>query len=401
MSAIATGLSLIHANYFFVDVVGLSDPELSTKTQIKKITLLNDSISECMAYKMTPKELMLMLPTGDGMCIGFLQGPELPLQLAIQLQEKLNEYNKARIPSETVRVRVGLHAGNCFIVKDLQGNKNIWGPGIILTRRVMDFGDDNHILLTAKMAEELRELSDEYKKFIKPVHDFQLKHGKTMLVYSAYSDKFGNPKAPTKGEAMRSKMGEEVLKLQATTLYPSVDISMNIVNPKSMLVHYTRKYEIANISDKPIQHVLHGIATDVPKDSINDLNLDIYDEKNKELKISSINVDKPQSKEFTTVFNTPVKKGETGRFYIIEYDLEEPERYFANAFLVDCGKMVISFEYPNGRGIEKPTLFYVNQETEEKKETDMEPKIEDTGSRCKYTWERKDLIKGETYKLEW
>jgi len=32
---------------------------------------------------------MLVLPTGDGMTIGFLQGPELPLRLAIELHEKL------------------------------------------------------------------------------------------------------------------------------------------------------------------------------------------------------------------------------------------------------------------------------------------------------------------------
>ncbi len=66
---------------------------------------------------------------------------------------------------------------------------------------------------------------------------------------------------------------------------------MQITDPKTMLVHHKRKYEMANISDKPIFNVLHGIATDVEKYSINDLNLKIYDEKNNELIISSVNVD--------------------------------------------------------------------------------------------------------------
>src|SRR3989337_780840 len=190
----STHSGLIHAHFFFVDIVGLSDPSMSTKTQIKKIEVLNRCISETEVYTNTPKENILTLPTGDGMCLGFLQGPELPLHLAVQLQEKLTKYNVGKIPSETVRARIGLHSGNCFVVKDIRGQDNVWGPGIILARRVMDFGDDNHILLSPRLAEDLRELSDEYRKIIKPIHDFTIKHGQTILIYSAYGDGFGNKK---------------------------------------------------------------------------------------------------------------------------------------------------------------------------------------------------------------
>ena len=146
-------LKLIHANFFFVDIVGLSDTTMSTKTQIKKIETLNQLMSECHAFKSVPAESLLLLPTGDGCCLGFLQGPELPLLLAVELHEKLAAYNKAKIPSETVRVRIGLHSGNCFLVNDVLGNRNTWGPGIIYARRVMDFGDDGHILMTPTMQE--------------------------------------------------------------------------------------------------------------------------------------------------------------------------------------------------------------------------------------------------------
>jgi len=102
--------------FFFVDIVGLSDTTMSTKTQIKKIETLNQLMSECQVFKSVPSESLLLLPTGDGCCLGFLQGPELPLLLAVELHEKLAVYNKAKIPSETVRVRIGLHSGNCFLV---------------------------------------------------------------------------------------------------------------------------------------------------------------------------------------------------------------------------------------------------------------------------------------------
>ena len=396
-----TNLNLIHGNFFFVDIVGLSDPTMSTKTQIKKIETLNKSIADCEVFKSTPQELLLVLPTGDGMALGFLQGPELPLRLAIELQKKITEYNRAKIPSEIVQVRIGLHSGNVFVVNDIQGNKNIWGPGLIIARRVMDFGDEGHILLSNSLAESLHELSDEYQQIIKPVHDFTLKHGKTMLVYSAYGDSFGNSKHPSKGAAQRSKMGEEILRKSKTTLYPFVEVDISIADPKKSLVHYKRTYQVKNISDEPIYNVLHGIATDVEKHSINDLNVKVYDENNRDLKISSINVDEPFQKEFTTLFNQPIFKNEEGRYYIIEYDVEEPERYFENAFLINCQKLVLKMEYPLNDSIKEPMLYEINQETEEKKQSEIKPVIRESGKTNVIRWAKEDITKGQTFRIEW
>jgi len=394
-------LKLIHANFFFTDIVGLSDTSMSTQTQIKKIETLNNSLAECDAYKLQPKETIVMLPTGDGMCLGFMQGPELPLMLAIQLQEKLNKYNKGKIPSETVRVRIGLHSGNCFIVNDLQGNKNVWGPGIILTRRVMDFGDDGHILLSNQLAESLRELSDEYRAIIKPVHDFILKHGTTMLIYSAYGDGFGNKKPPTKGAALRSRYGEEVINLQKTTLYPSISVDLSIENPETMLVKHRRTYEVVNTSNEPIKNVLHGIAIDVEKETVNDLNVQVYDEQNRELKISSINVNKPDCKEFTTEFQEPIIKGDVGKKYTLVYEVEEPERYFENAFLIDCQKLSMGFKYPLNKGINQPVLYEISQETEKKSKSDVESIIDKSDNHEIVQWEMTDIPKGRTFRIEW
>lgn len=392
---------LINAHFFFTDIVGLSDPSMSTKTQIKKIEVLNKIISETKVYSMTPKDLILTLPTGDGMCLGFLQGPELPLHLAIELHQKLSEYNNGKIPSEIVRVRIGLHSGNCFIVKDIRNNDNVWGPGIILARRVMDFGDDGHILLSPRLAGDLRELSDEYKKIIKPVHDFTIKHGQTMLIYSAYGDGFGNSQHPTKGIAERSKIGEDIIKMQKSALYPKIDVNISILDPEKMLVQHKRTYQMVNISDEPIKNVLHGIATDVEKYSINDLNLQVYDESGRELKISSVNVDRPTCKEFTTEFNTHIVKGDKGKEYTLVYEVEEPERYFENAFLIDVHDYALSFKYPKNMKDCKPTIYKINQETEEKTIMNNQLSFQEVGENIIARYERHDNIKGETLRLEW
>ncbi|HSB57286.1 MAG TPA: adenylate/guanylate cyclase domain-containing protein [Nitrosopumilaceae archaeon] len=396
-----TNLDLIHAHFFYVDVVGLSDPSMSTKTQIKKIQILNQSILECSAYKSTPTDSMLVLPSGDGMSIGFLQGPELPLKLAIELHQRLAKYNKSKIPSETIRVRIGLNSGNVFVVNDIQNNKNIWGPGIILTRRVMDFGDEGHILLSPKMAEDLREFSDEYRGIIKPVHDFTIKHGQTILIYSAYGKGFGNSRHPTKGASLRSKMGEEIVKRQKTTLYPFIEVYLTIKNPKTMLVQHKRTYQIKNISDDPIYTVLHGIATDVEKNSLDDLKVKVYDEKNHDLKISSISVDEPTQKEFTTNFNIPIMKNEDDRYYILEYEVEEPERYFENAFLIDCEKFVLKIEYPKDSSINNIVVYEINQETEEKTKSKIQPTLRKTENGYIARWAKQNITKGQTFRIDW
>jgi KaiC/GvpD/RAD55 family RecA-like ATPase/class 3 adenylate cyclase len=194
-----TGLpsQVVNVNFFFIDIVGLSNPSLSVKKQIDKIEILNKLIGLCDAFAKA-KEKKIVLPTGDGMAIGFFMNPESPLQLAIQLHSKLKAYNRGKSDGDILGVRIGLGSGPVFIVNDMNGNQNVWGPGIILARRVMDIGDNLHVLLSGTMAESLIALKDEYKMMLKPIGDYQIKHGQSLHLYSACSPEFGNPEPPTK-----------------------------------------------------------------------------------------------------------------------------------------------------------------------------------------------------------
>lgn len=391
--------SLIYANFFFTDIVGLSDPRMSTKTQIKKIEVLNKLIKECIAFKTTSKDSLIVLPTGDGMAIGFFQSPELPLNLAIELHRKIGIYNKAKIPTEALRLRIGIHSGPVFVVNDVLENKNVWGPGIIIARRIMDIGNDGHILLSSRIAEDLRELSDEYKKIIKPLHDYTIKHGRRILIYSVYGNDFGNPNVPIGNLYQRSKMKKEIIKLRRTTIYPYLEVNVTVKDPNTMLLRYKRLYEIENISDQAIHQVLHGIATDIPK-TFQELNIKVYDNENQTLKISSISVDKPFQKEFTTVFNKPIVKGEKGKFYVLEYEVEEPDKYFENAFLIDCHEFIINIDYPITMA--PPVVYDVSLESHEKNYCDIQPAIiESNKERAIARWKKRNIFQGQSFRLEW
>jgi adenylate/guanylate cyclase family protein len=194
--------SLLQAFSLLIDS-SLSDPSLSVRKQIEKIEVLNNLISSCAAFKKIPEKKIL--PTGDGMAIGFTSSPDLPLQLSVELHKKLHEYNQRSDltdDSSHLVVRIGLATGPVFIVNDVNNdvnnNQNIWGPGIILARRVMDVGDGSHILVEGGLAESLISLEDKYKIMKKFLGNYQIKHGQVIKMYSAYSDDFGNPERPTK-----------------------------------------------------------------------------------------------------------------------------------------------------------------------------------------------------------
>jgi hypothetical protein len=198
ISDIGLPSEVINANFFFVDIVSLSDPWLPVKNQIERIEILNKMIGSCETYSGTPKDKKIVLPTGDGMAIGFLFNPESPLQLSGELHRKLRNYNRSKFNEDIMGVRIGLSSGPVFIVSDINNNQNVWGPGIVLARRVMDIGDSFHILLTDKIAEELIGLKDEYRNTIKYLAEYQIKHGQRIRLYSAFSTEFGNPDPPSK-----------------------------------------------------------------------------------------------------------------------------------------------------------------------------------------------------------
>ena len=199
ISEIGLPSEVVNVNFFFIDIVGLSDPSLSVKKQIAKIENLNRMITSCDVHVKSTNEKKIVLPTGDGMAIGFLLHPELPLKLSIELHKKLRSYNYGKKGKEdSIGVRIGISSGPVFIVSDINGNQNVWGPGIIIARRVMDLGDNMHILLADPLASQLIALKDEYRMVVNPISNYEIKHGQTITLYSAYSNEFGNSTMPAK-----------------------------------------------------------------------------------------------------------------------------------------------------------------------------------------------------------
>ncbi|MEW6043656.1 MAG: hypothetical protein AB1608_05290 [Thermoproteota archaeon] len=390
--------NLEYLAFFFVDIVGLSNPTLSTTTQIVKLNAFNESISQCKTLMTTPRDKMLFLSTGDGMVIGFRNAFEKPLQLALELHEKLHQYNQNKSPPEKIFTRIGLHIGSIFAVKDVFGIPTGWGPGIILARRVMDLGDENHILMTSEMAEAFFQLSEDYKKIIHPVHNYRIKHDQTLLVYSVHGENFGNPKRPIKG----LEVEEKITKLTQETIkkisYDHMEINLFLEDPQANLLKCKKTFYFENISDEPIFEVMAGITTGVEK-SLFELNVQAFDENDRQLSISGINLDTPYRKEFTLKLNSPVYKNEKNKKYSITYE-EESNRNYENLFLTNMKNFSLTFNFPTISKL-NPKLSIISNQTNQTLELEPDPEII-KGVRTRIRWTKTDGVsEGSLIRLEW
>jgi len=187
----------IFVHVFFVDIVKLSDPKLgTTEEQTKKIEVLTKFIEQTKAYR-NAKDDILINNTGDGAAICFKKNIRAPLELAIELHQKLRRYNLNKKSRDKIHIKIGINSGTVLIHKGIGNPQAFWGRGAINARRIMDIANSDNILLDSGIAKELKNLSNKYNKITHYVGNVTIKHeAEELQIYSAYSKNFGNKKHP-------------------------------------------------------------------------------------------------------------------------------------------------------------------------------------------------------------
>ncbi len=376
---------LIHAAFFFIDIVGLSNPILSTETQRTKIKELNSMIYSCKTFTAIPKDDLFILPTGDGMLIGFKEGLEEPLSLAIELHEKLKSYNQQVPDTEKIGTRIGCNIGHIFIVKDLFENINLWGPGAILARRVMDLGDKDHILLSSNMVNDILELSDKYKSVIHPIHNFTIKHGGDLLLYSLYGENFGNKNSPKSSETNNDK---PVLKQDSMCQKMIFNIKLKDFKNTGLTV-YERIYDLVNHSVEPLYKIQIEIMTHT-KINVEDLKIRAQDESGEELEIIKISSPSDFSKNLTIKLNRPIFQNANGQLVKIIYEKSEQTKFFQHRFLTDTDTFELNFIAPYDFPNKSPSFFFIDNENN-KTLVDISTKVS-KGMSYVTTWQKNNKI---------
>jgi hypothetical protein len=140
----------------FLDVVGYT--KLSVNKQLEVKGQLNQLVSN--RLKSLGASERLILDTGDGAAIGFLQHPEEALEVAMQIRNALTANQHNDYPE--LKARIGIHIGPVTIVKDMNGQSNMVGDGINDAQRVMGFAGADQIFISRAYHEYISRLNDKY-----------------------------------------------------------------------------------------------------------------------------------------------------------------------------------------------------------------------------------------------
>src|SRR6266567_6192871 len=138
------------AHVLFIDIVAYS--KMASDDQRAAIEKLNQIVQSTEEFRKSESESRLLkLATGDGMALIFYDSPEAPVECALEISRALKEHHPP------LRLRMGAHSGPVSGVVDVNGRANVAGAGINTAQRVMDCGDAGHILLSARIAEDLEQ----------------------------------------------------------------------------------------------------------------------------------------------------------------------------------------------------------------------------------------------------
>src|SRR5216117_3238026 len=189
-------IALEIAHVLFIDIIGYS--KLSINDQHAAVEELNQVVRASEQFQRADSAgRLLKVATGDGMALVFYTSPEAPAQCAVEISRALKEEPR-------LQLRMGIHSGPVSGVVDVNERTNVAGAGINLAQRVMDCGDAGHILLSKHVAEDLEEY-ERWRPFLHDIGTFEVKHGARVSVTNLYSDEVGNPKLPSKLQAVRKR----------------------------------------------------------------------------------------------------------------------------------------------------------------------------------------------------
>lgn len=165
------------ATVLFIDVVGYTKQTVNEQIRLKK--QFNQLLSDCL--KAQGDGGNIILDTGDGAAVGFLQHPEEALEVAMRFRESV--MSGQRGDHRGPKVRIGIHLGPINVVKDVTGRSNMVGDGINDAQRVMGFAGVDQIYISRSYYDFVSRLSDEYASLFKYRGSQKDKHGREHQVY--------------------------------------------------------------------------------------------------------------------------------------------------------------------------------------------------------------------------
>src|SRR6266480_2699643 len=158
----------------FIDIVGYS--KLLINEQSEQIQKLKEIMRATEQFRLAEAEGKLVrLPTGDGAALVFRTNVEAPALCALEITRELQKHPGSKEKPQ-LRLRMGIHSGPVNEVVDLNEQANIAGAGINIAQRVMDCGDAGHILVSKRVADDLKHYA-RWRPYLHEIGECKVKHG--------------------------------------------------------------------------------------------------------------------------------------------------------------------------------------------------------------------------------
>ena len=384
-------------HWFFIDIVAGSDPSITTRVQVSKITVLNELISKTESFRKRDPVTTIILPTGDGMAIGFADRPESPVLLAIELYKAVLQYNRSRRSKEKLLIRVGLESGPVFFVKDLEGKDNVWGRGILTTRRVMDSAGDMQIFVSSRIAEELLRSSPQFKPMLHPAGIYRSPYGERLQLYNLYGDGFGRKDALINAKKVAQSLSRDV-KTATNFLFKEIVIILQVSDVQTMQTHHIWTWDMVNISKEQRANIFYYLDGHFPQ-SLRDMGVKVSDSKGNTLTISDIITDKQGRKEFLVKLAKPILPKERVSLKL-QYDCPLTDRVFNYRFPSGAQKFSYTCFLPKEISL-KNRILKVDLGTGYKVHATPPSKLTREQDQVVIVWEKKNIIPQDAYRFEW
>jgi len=189
-------LQLEIGHVLLVDIVSYS--KLLITEQREQLQALNEIVRNTAQFRASDASGMLVrIPTGDGMALIFRDSVEAPVRCAVEISEAMKTHPE-------IHLRMGIHSGPVSEVTDVNERTNIAGAGIDIAQRVMDCGDEGHILLSKHVADDLAP-HPRWNRHLHDLGECEVKHGARVSVVNFYGDQFGNATQPGKLQTVQKR----------------------------------------------------------------------------------------------------------------------------------------------------------------------------------------------------
>ncbi|MEP6637011.1 MAG: protein kinase [Acidobacteriota bacterium] len=198
------------AHVLMMELVGFS--EMMADEQPACLQKLQNSVNQTQDFiRAESSKELIRLPISDGIALVFFGDPEAPLRCALDISNALKD-------CPDMKMRMGIHSGLVYRMADINTNMNVAGGGINVAQRVMETGDAGHILVSQRVADDLRELA-RWAPCLHDLGEVEVKHGLRVHLFNLYTNDFGNPRRPSQIGPAQSRVNvKRLATIAAVTL---------------------------------------------------------------------------------------------------------------------------------------------------------------------------------------